>query len=178
MENRVTASAETTAEVRSYLDACLLETLRLSAHTIGAIRKVKAQEGFRFQSSGGSGGSSCTYHLPQGSYIAASHILPHLDARNYEDPILFHPARFLGTKQGSTYDAYTFTTFSHGLHHCPGRRFAMLLMRLVVATLVTRFQLSTEQRQIPRMSFARATLGQREGAFMVVFSLRRARTID
>ena len=59
-------------------------------------------DGFLIPSSGGT-----HYVVPKGSYIAASHIVPHYDAISYTSPRDFCPQRF-----NMAYpDDYTLTTF-------------------------------------------------------------------
>lgn len=52
------------------------EALRLTGHTIGAIRKVVSKEGWRVTV-----GEGQTYLIPHGSYVGASHIVPNISPR-------------------------------------------------------------------------------------------------
>ena len=70
------------------LSRSLLETLRLTAHSIGAIRKVVSPQGWKVSVEGScsSGDAHCgtqhtsqDYVVPCGSYVGASHIVPHRD---------------------------------------------------------------------------------------------------
>lgn len=54
------------------------EALRLTGHTIGAIRKVMPAEGWTVNA-----GNGQTYHIPQGSYVGVSHIVPNLSRKRY-----------------------------------------------------------------------------------------------
>jgi hypothetical protein len=49
------------------------EALRLTGHTIGAIRKVMPEEGWKVDA-----GNGQTYHIPHGSYVGVSHIVPNI----------------------------------------------------------------------------------------------------
>ncbi len=200
---------------RDCLDCVLLETLRLTAHSIGAIRRVVSPNGWDLHvssasdvsisdtnSKGGSApsedSSQVTYHLPFGAYVAVSHITPHLQAswdcsisapnsspRNITAS-QFYPERFLSsfvTENQSPYpsDDYIFTTFSHGVHKCPGNRIAYIIMRLLLEGLLRDYDVlpcgneascvnhgnhdASEKSvclyNIPDVSFERATLAQR-----------------
>ena len=71
----------------SALDNCkfirtvALETLRLTAHTIGAVRKVVRPEGWTFSTSDDSAETGKTsYTVPVGAYVGATHIVPNTAA--------------------------------------------------------------------------------------------------
>jgi cytochrome P450 len=151
----------------SRLTASLYEALRLSAHTIGAIRKVEATRGFNMSLKG------ANVNFPVGTFIAASHILPHLDPAVYPTPDSFQPSRFLDQDLAS--DPLKFTTFSHGIHLCPGRHFALVTMRLVLAAILRRYDVSLtgDNTTLPPICFERATLAQRKGAVLVELQQRR-----
>ena len=211
----------------------------MTAHTIGAIRKVVAPEGYRLLVSGGGGGGDggaggggaaagsqqkSYYTVPCGSYVAVSHILPHLNADVFPSPESFRPERFLAKKKtkakakandgpgnsghggsrgagdcdyenddddeeeedddddedddgvwGSAAAAgpYELTSFSHGVHVCPGRRYALVLVKLIVA-----FALDGPLSDLPRPSFStldfsRATLAQRSARVRVDYAWKR-----
>ncbi len=93
------------------LQRCCLETLRLTAHTIGAIRKVVDPAGFILVT--GAGGK---FFLPFNSYVGASHLLPHLVDANYPDAARFSPDRFADGPPDDT----VLTTFRSVAAACPG----------------------------------------------------------
>ena len=256
------------------LDACVREALRMTAHTIGAIRKVTAPDGYRISkgSGGDSGGESSSGSsssngggddeddgaadcvAPHGSYVAISHVLPHLKLGSFPSAGAFRPERFLEERDapspspipiGTTvelrglkakpelngqpgivvdfdtsfgrcrvkledgrgpfnikpenlradvaddYDddddddvdgkvlgsarslsAYELTSFSHGIHICPGQRYALVLVKQMVA-----FCLDGPLSHSPRPSnssldFTRATLAQRSAKVRVGYKWR------
>eukprot|EP00434_Breviolum_minutum_P015088 symbB.v1.2.013303.t1/scaffold937.1/size150259/9 len=129
------------------------ETLRLTAHTIGAIRKVVSSD-FYIKSHGS------MYVVPHGQYVVVSHLLPNLDPSDFPSPDSFQPDRFAE----NSFDDFSFTTFSQGLHRCPGRFYALDLMKLVVCELLATFQLSLPRPDLlGLLDFTRATLAQRAG---------------
>ena len=154
------------------LRRCCLETLRLTAHTIGAVRTVMSRFVVR-----SSHGHEHTVH--PGETIAISHIASSLDPVLFgEDAASYRPGRqewalpAAGADADtlrSNVDEYKMTTFSHGLHKCPGERVAIALIQLTVALLLQHdIELVGE---LPAISFERATLAQRAGP--VAVRLRR-----
>jgi len=63
-------------------------------------------------------------------------------------------------------DDYKFTTFSHGIHKCPGQELAMIHLQALVAILLTKYDVSLPEN-IPKLCFERATLAQRNGLVRV-----------
>lgn len=55
------------------------ETLRVTAHAIGAMRKVVAENGWTINVSTESG--DVVYVVPKGSYVGASHIVPNVNSQ-------------------------------------------------------------------------------------------------
>ena len=125
---------------------------RLSAHTIGAVRKVLAKDGVDLPVSNG----GAPFHVKQGSYIGISHIVPHHNNTVYPNSRVFGPERFTDRD----YTDYELTTFSHGLHRCPGKRLAMLQMKGAIHAILSRYTVSVVA-PIPTLDFERATLAQR-----------------
>lgn len=150
------------------LNACVLEALRLCAHSIGAVRKVVSAGGFSFSTTSGD-----QYVLPEGAYIGISHIVPsHLAAVWQPDAGVFRPFdRFLGRPDGNEPDDYEMTAFSHGVHKCPGRRLATIMMTGALATLLLEFEVVVVG-DVPPLSFERATLAQRTSPCNVRFRPR------
>ncbi len=99
------------------------------------------------------------------SYVAVSHILPNLNEELFPGATEFSPERHLECQ----FDEYQLTTFSHGLHKCPGERLATVLIRLVVGSILRKFDVAAPGG-IPPLSFDRATLAQRAGPCWATFS--------
>mmetsp|Transcript_4833 Transcript_4833/g.9170 ORF Transcript_4833/g.9170 Transcript_4833/m.9170 type:complete len:107 (-) Transcript_4833:139-459(-) len=104
-------------------------------------------------------------------YCGISHAVPHLDGKLYQDPLKFQPSRFQGPGSSLADDPYTFTTFSHGLHACPGKTVAYTIMKMVMAVLLSRYEL-IPLGGIPPLDFTRATLAQRSRKTMVKYTSR------
>jgi cytochrome P450 len=162
------------------LRAACDETMRLCAHTIGAVRKVVAPEGFELRFSGeggegGEGGGAAVYHLPAGTTIALAHIPTHRDGFLWGDcASQYDPTRAEWQAGGPRPDEYTLTTFSQGLHRCPGERLALPMMQCALAQLLNGdFETSlVPDRAVPPIDFERATLAQRAGPVAVRVAVR------
>ena len=160
--------AHPTAETLSRcggLHAAVLETLRLCAHAIGAVRKVVAPAGFDLRVGGAAQqGGARTYHLPRGSTVALAHIPTHRDpavwGARYDE---YDPGRAEWAPAAERPDDLTFTTFSQGLHRCPGERLSLPLMQCVLGLLHGGAYKTTPDGPPPPIDFERATLAQRAG---------------
>jgi len=146
------------ASKSSILDSCVHETLRLTAHSIGAIRKVVSESGLAVKA----GGNCPNVIVPCGQYVGISHALPHRNAAVFgSDATSWRPSRGTASLQNRP---YTLTTFSHGIHMCPGQSYALLFVKLLVA----KFLCDPLSRAAPgiltldaQVDFTRATLAQR-----------------
>ena len=138
----------------------ILETLRVTSHTLGSVRKACEDVVVR--------NGSREYMIPKGSTVVISHIAPH---RNFdiwkgskcaED---FDPRRIEWNNStptatiGNPVDNYKMTAFSHGVHKCPGERLALSLIQIVFASLIDKKVAIIGA--VPDVSFERATLAQR-----------------
>ena len=112
------------------LHTCLFETLRIAAHPLGAVRKVMEPEGWTVyvdEDAGGSEGDKTrrkSYVIPCGSYVAASHIVQNTHIS--QEDLAFNP--LLSNVVEESKDDYKFTSFSHGVHRCPGQRVAVMVL--------------------------------------------------
>ena len=149
------------------LERAVYEGLRLTAHTIGAIRKVVAPGGWAFRTSSGR-----EYRVPEGTFVAASHIAPHFDPEAFGRPDAFDPDRF-AAEAGGRPGEYVLTTFSNGLHRCPGQRLAVASIAVALTTILGQYSLELPS-PLPPLCFERATLAQRKGPVLVRYKLRPA----
>jgi sterol 14-demethylase len=136
----------------SRLRRLCLETLRLTAHSIGAVRT--AQQDMNISTEDGK-----KYTIPKGASVALAHI-----ASSLNDKLWTHPETLDTTRRDYALyqDEYKFTSFSHGVHKCPGQRLALVLVQCTVAILLQYYDIELPNK-LPPLSFERATLAQREG---------------
>jgi cytochrome P450 len=166
----------------------------VTAHSLGAVRTVVAPGGFTLKT------PAREYAARRGDTIALAHISSNLDAECWgADARSYNPTRAEwldataavdGGADGDAsvrdkgsadafcskgrVDEYKYTTFSQGLHKCPGEKLALVVMQCVAACLLDgggAHQLEP-LLPLPPISFERATLAQRAGP--VRMRVRRA----
>jgi len=148
---------EAQTDQHTYLDAVITETLRLRPALPLTVRYAAKE----FDLNGLS--------VPKGTLVAIDVERVHLRPDVYPEPHAFKPERFIEAKPG----ANTFVPFGGGVHRCVGAQFSQFEARVIMRTLLRRFQLapataSSEaqfRRNIlsaPRRG-ARVTLRLREG---------------
>ncbi|KAG2187650.1 hypothetical protein INT44_005340 [Umbelopsis vinacea] len=141
----------------AYLNAVINETLRLRPVTAAGLERIAEQDFVLGQS----------YHIPKGvrkidklfirhanmnffshtlifhqTTILANMYVAHMDPEYFDEPELFKPERWLeGYEPAPAVDA--FYPFSAGSRNCIGKNFALQEMRLVIATLIKKFDFDT-----------------------------------
>mmetsp|Transcript_26895 Transcript_26895/g.58808 ORF Transcript_26895/g.58808 Transcript_26895/m.58808 type:complete len:543 (+) Transcript_26895:117-1745(+) len=160
---------------------CCLETLRLTSHALGAIRTAREEislgkcpvaSNTSRNDDGIRQGQDIV--LCPGDVVAISHIVPNLDKHANmwgDDAERYNPSRTEWTNEDSYPDDYKFSTFSQGLHKCPGQQIALYIMQINVAILFGLYDIEFVG-QVPPVSFERATLAQRDGDVCVNVSKR------
>ena len=91
-------------------------------------------------------------HLPKGTFIAVPSHANHLDESNYPDATSFVPFRFIdkakrestGRKVDMTATSPNFLAFGHGRHACPGRFFAAMELKLMLALIVMKYDVKLD----------------------------------
>jgi len=84
------------------------------------------------------------------------------DKLYYPDPYAFKPERWL-EDGGSAPPAFSYIPFSGGPHVCIGRRYSLLLMKLLTARLVLAFDLELSSEQAPLKLQAQMVLKAQQG---------------
>jgi len=145
-------SASTLREAQQ-LCRVALEAIRLTAHTVGAVRLATedcALPGNRV--------------VKKGETVALSHIAFSRDEALWgPDAAEFNTAReaYAGPvafdSRGSA-DDIAYSAFSQGTHKCPGERVALVIVQTTLALLVAR---GVRPVKVPPLCFERATLAQR-----------------
>jgi cytochrome P450 len=79
------------------------------------------------------------FRLPAGSAIAPSIWLTHHNPAIYPEPHLFKPERF----EGQRINPYQWLPFGGGIRRCLGQAFALVEMKVVMATLLRHLELRT-----------------------------------
>lgn len=113
-------------EDESYLTATIQETLRrrpVLPNTAPRLVKQPVEVG--------------GWPYPPGACLVANAYLLHHDADLYPDPYAFRPERFLDEPSGT----YTWIPFGGGRRRCLGASFAMLEMKVVIASVLRAYEL-------------------------------------
>ena len=111
---------------QEYLTATIQETLRrrpVLPHTAPRMVKQPVDVG--------------GWHYPEGVALVANAYLLHHDPDLYPDPYRFQPERFLESPPGT----YTWIPFGGGRRRCLGASFAQMEMKIVIRSLLRRYEL-------------------------------------
>ena len=146
-------------ESTDYLDAVCKETLRVRPVIQDVMRVVTRP----VEIGGG--------RVEAGSMVLPAIELAHLDPQTYDDPAAFRPERFLGVKPGT----YTWLPFGGGPRRCIGAAFALMEMKVVLATALERIRLATTSAPGERQQVKHVTLVPSSGARIAVAERRAVR---
>ena len=134
-----------------YLDAVCQEALRLYPQSLFLSRKLLQP----FTIKG--------YEVPAGTLLSVS-LGVHFQEDIYPEPERFLPERFLGR----TYTPFQMLSFGGGSRRCIGAAFAMYEMKIVLATIVQRYQLRLVSQEQPRLVLRAATVGPEGGVSVIL----------
>jgi len=111
------------------------------------------------------------WRYPAGICLAASSYLIHHDPAIYPRPYEFRPERFLGEPPGT----YTWIPFGGGRRRCLGASFALLEMKVVLRTVLSRAEIAPAPTSTETARRRAITLSPRHGALTVLTARERAR---
>lgn len=141
-----------------YLTAVCSETLRIYPIAISAfIRIVRSPL------------EIMGYKLPVGAVVIPSIYLAHHREEVYPEPKQFKPERFLERQ----YSQYEYLPFGGGNRRCIGMAFAQYEMKLVLATILSRFEVSLVNKRPVKPVRRGLTLAAPAGMRMVVTGERK-----
>lgn len=129
-----------TLKVMNYLDQVMYESSRLLM-PLGALMKVCTEE----ITLEGSDGLKC--HLKPGDPVFISTHGMNLDSKYWPDPKVFDPERFSPENQAKRHK-YVFLPFGEGPRMCIGMRFGIMLVKLVVSHMLTKYSLEYSSKTI------------------------------
>lgn len=129
-------------EINPYLDACIMETLRLYDPVIllnrTAIKDTYLGDLF----------------VPKGTDIQIPVYAIHHDANHFNDPFTFDPDRFSPENQGSI-EPYTYLPFGQGPRRCIGERFSLMEVKLAIFRLVKKFKFTPNEKTTIPIQFTK-----------------------
>ncbi|XKL61642.1 hypothetical protein PGB90_001475 [Kerria lacca] len=108
-----------------YLDCVVKESLRIYTPVPMIARKV--DEDIEVPSG---------YIIPKGALVNFFLIRMHNDEKYFPNPIQFKPERF----EDNLKHPYSYVPFSAGLRNCLGQKFALLEMKIVLTTLLSKYR--------------------------------------
>ncbi|XP_069687372.1 cytochrome P450 9e2-like [Periplaneta americana] len=117
----------------TYLDMAVNESLRL--YPPGTVLLKKCTKPFRLETP--SGGS---FELEAGTPVAVPLYAIHRDPQHFPDPMRFDPERFTEENKKARH-RQTFFPFGDGPRMCLGYRFAMMMIKVGIASLLSNFEL-------------------------------------
>lgn len=113
-----------------YLERVIKETLRLYPPVPVIGRKVN--EDVRL--------ASGPYTIPKGTTVVLANYAVHRRPDCYENPDKFDPDNFLPEKMSKRH-YYSYVPFSAGPRSCVGRKYAMLMLKVLLSTLLRKFEI-------------------------------------
>ncbi|CAG8582110.1 6033_t:CDS:10 [Ambispora leptoticha] len=122
------------------LDSFIRESMRQKEHLLLLPRKVVVD---RFIFSNG-------YQIPKGRQVQIYAKSIRLDESLHGTPLEFTGFRYVGKKSSSTKITRDIYHFGLGRHACPGRFFAVDVMKVVVSGILARYHVTTESGVRPR----------------------------
>jgi unspecific monooxygenase len=143
-----------------YLSAVCNETLRLYPVAILTFPRV-VPENTSFHLMG--------YDIPAGTLLMGCIYLAHQREDIYPQPKQFQPERFLERQ----FSAYEFLPFGGGVRRCIGAALAQMELKLVLATVLSNYQLVLAEKKPVRPQRRGVTLAPETGIRMKLAGLRK-----
>ncbi|KAJ1521199.1 hypothetical protein ONE63_002889 [Megalurothrips usitatus] len=117
-------------------------------------------------------------HVPKGSTFIVNMLGAHRDPRHWEEPLKFDPDRWLPERSEGRHP-YAYMPFSAGPRNCIGGRYAMAVMKTLLATVIPKYRVDpvddghTDPATFP---MALDIASRMPGGVHVVFNPREAST--
>ncbi|KAL9702162.1 hypothetical protein quinque_005680 [Culex quinquefasciatus] len=118
-----------------YLDQCINETLRL--YPAVPVLERKSSQSYKIPDT--------DVTIPKGTKIHIPVFAIHRDPQLYPKPLKFNPDRFL-PEEAAKRHPNSFLTFGDGPRVCIGFRFAILQSKVGLATMLSKFRISTSAK--------------------------------
>jgi cytochrome P450 len=103
-----------------------------------------------------------------GVVLLANAYLVHHDPAIYPDPYAFRPERFLEQEGGRAPNTYTWIPFGGGRRRCLGASFAVLEMKIVLRSVLERYELVAVAARGERTRRRSITISPAQGALLVL----------
>lgn len=89
------------------------------------------------------------YRIPAGSGVGISPQAVHMDPQHWPDPQQFDPLRFTSEMTAKRHK-YAWVPFGGGAHMCLGLHFAYMQVKVLMAQILTRYQIEIEPGYAPK----------------------------
>ena len=109
-------------------------------------------------------GDFCGKQLPAGTTLVINILGLHRDPRHWPDPLTFDPDRFLPERSEGRHP-YCYLPFSAGSRDCIGKKYAMMQMKVLLATMLRTYRVLPTEDGISHPSQVR--LSSALGSFQV-----------
>ncbi|KAG0228024.1 hypothetical protein BGX31_006749 [Mortierella sp. GBA43] len=121
-----------------YLTACINESMRLRPVAATGLPREVTEDTVM-----------AGYRIPKGTIVMAQIPQLHWSAEYFPQPHAYVPERWLpeGESPFPPVEDFTFYPFSAGTRNCVGKNFAMMEMRLILATILTRYDVEVVRGQ-------------------------------
>ncbi|KAL2870494.1 cytochrome P450 [Aspergillus lucknowensis] len=123
---------------KPYLDGCINESLRLCPPTPSGLPRETGPDGLTIAGT----------HIPPRTTVSVPTYTTHRDPRNFREPEKFVPERWFSIPE-MVIRKEAFIPFSRGPYSCVGKPFAMMELRLLLATIVREFDLEFPSGEEP-----------------------------
>ncbi|CZT12574.1 hypothetical protein WAI453_005583 [Rhynchosporium graminicola] len=119
-----------------YLNACINESMRLRPILVTGLARWTQET----TTIGG-------YEIPPNVIVSPGIGAVMKDPRIWPDADSYVPERWLGIYKGKEVDRKAFVPFSAGSRNCPGQQFALKEMRIILSTIVRRYEMTLIEGQ-------------------------------
>jgi cytochrome P450 family 6 len=123
-----------------YLECVIFESIRLLS-PLGVLIKSCTKEITL------TGTDDLTCQLRPGDLVFISMMGLHSDSKHWSEPHIFDPERFSKENEANR-NKYAFLGFSEGPRMCAGIRFAIMLVKLVTATLISKYSIEHSEKTV------------------------------
>jgi cytochrome P450 len=110
--------------------------------------------------------------IPKNHAVIASIAMSHASERNFADPTVFNPDRFLGGNP----DTHTWIPYGGGIRRCIGAAFANMEMNVTLRTLLREFEIGTTYAAGERIHSRGVATAPARGGRAVVYRRRAGST--
>ncbi|KAJ8916519.1 hypothetical protein NQ315_000161 [Exocentrus adspersus] len=114
--------------------------------------------------------------LPSGTSVIVGILRTHTDEKFWPDPYRFDPDRFLSEEAAKRHPC-SYIPFSHGPRNCLGLKYAMMAMKVLLATVIRRFKVTTSYKSVRDVELKANLVLRPKTGFRISLELRLCTTL-